>query len=95
MVRWLHEAPDAAFWREGGHTGLTPIFKADKWGDRVGAATRWRDAGFPATTATNGKRSPKAGHDWMGMAQGTQDEPSPRRRRVDPEAFTDNDRSTG
>lgn len=52
VARWVHEGPDAAFWRGENdrgrkYTGVGTIFKRDKWGDRLETARRWHAAGEP------------------------------------------------
>lgn len=61
VCRWIHEAPDAKFWRDNKRTGIATIFKADKWSERIEAAETWKAAGYPDSApeaGANGQRGP-------------------------------------
>ena len=47
LVEWIHTAPDASFWRDKRKCGISTIFKADKFGDRLESAQAWAQLGRP------------------------------------------------
>lgn len=56
VTRWVHEGPDAAFYRGDNdrgqvYTGIGTLFKATRWGDRVERAQAWEAAGCPDTAS--------------------------------------------
>jgi hypothetical protein len=88
MVDWIHEAPDASFYRGDNADGRkylgleSPLLKRDKFAQRLESALQWHDAGRPGPDDVVRPASRPKRESWMDRLRRQQAEKAEQTRHI-------------